>query len=99
MVIFHAIAASTEIVDEAIATDGSYGKNLVRVRKIVMAHERIRKGRLLQLTHLKLRDLDEVLVSLFEQGLVEYDRSKDGVFVVWKEPQANGVESGVGETV
>lgn len=99
LVIFHAIKASTEIMDEAIATDGIYGKNLVCVRKIIMANERIRKGRLLQLTHLKMRDLDEVLVSLFEQGLIEYERSKDGVFVVWKEPQANGVESGAGETV
>ena len=97
--IYSSIKSATDIMDEAVATEGVYGKNLFLVRKIIAAHERIRKGRLLQLTHLKMRDLDEVLVSLLEQGVVEYERDKEGVCIVWKDSQANGVDSRVGETV
>jgi hypothetical protein len=83
------LRSATNIIDEAIATEESYGRNLVRVRKIIMTHGKISKGRLLELTHLKMRDLDEVLLSLMEQGIVKYERTDEGTFVVYQHSGSN----------
>lgn len=85
LVVFRSIEASTEIVDEAVAIDGMYGRNLMRVRKILAVHERIKKGQLLRLVHLRIRELDDILDSLREQGHVAYEKDGNGVWIVWKD--------------
>jgi hypothetical protein len=41
------------------------------------------------LTHLKMRDLDEVLLSLMEQGIVKYERTDEGTLVVYQHSGSN----------
>lgn len=71
--VFRSIRSYEEIIDEAVASEGSYGKTVVRVKKILSAKRSVSKGELLKMTHIRPRELDEILESLAKQGVISED--------------------------
>lgn len=85
-IVWKSVKSCRQIIDEATAQDGSYGKTLIRVRKIVQGAQRIQKGDLLKIVHIRPRELDEILESLRQQGLIEFIKDGGGnLAVVWRE--------------
>jgi hypothetical protein len=71
--VFRSIKSYEEIIDESVASEGAYGKTVVRVKKILAAKGSISKGDLLKMSHVRPRELDEILESLAQQGVISGD--------------------------
>jgi hypothetical protein len=78
------IQSCDAIVDEAVAGDGHYARNLLRVKKMIASRGKIQKRDLLRHSHMRVRDLDEVLDSLKEQGVVKSERNGKAEVVKWE---------------
>lgn len=85
-IVAHSVNSCRQLVDEAAAQDGMYGKTLMRTRKIVSGAEKISRSDLLRFVHVRPRELDEILESLEQQGLVALEKggAGKGLTVVWK---------------
>jgi transcription initiation factor IIE alpha subunit len=77
------IRSCEAMIDEAVSGDGAYAKSLFRIRKMLIAKERMPKRDLLRAMHVRIRELDEVLESLAEQGHVKYEKDGKQDMVVW----------------
>lgn len=82
-VVWNSIESYERIVDEAAASDGAYGKLLIRVRKIIKSMGEVSNRDLLRLTHVKVKELEDVIECLVAQGLVERMVRDGNVFVRW----------------
>jgi hypothetical protein len=82
--VWKSVKSCRRIVDEAAAQDGVYGRTLIRVRNIMQGAQQISKGDLLRVVHVRPRELDEILDSLTQQGLIEWDRQDGNPVIVWK---------------
>lgn len=74
--VWRSVRSCRQIVDEAAAHEGPWGKAILRVRKIVEAARDVPKADLLKFVHVRPRELDEVLESLVQQGLVEVTKDE-----------------------
>jgi len=83
--VWKSVQSCRQIVDEASAQDGTYGRTLLRVRKILSGAHEIARGDLLRIVHIRPRDLDEIIDSLRQQGLVVFGQDdKKRTTLVWK---------------
>lgn len=71
------------MIDEAVAGDGAYARNLFRIRKMLIAKEKMQKRDLLRAMHVRIKELDEVLESLAEQGHVKFEKDGKADIIVW----------------
>lgn len=82
--VVRSIKSCETLIDEAVAGDGIYSKNLFRVRKILSVQGRFPKRELLRTMHIRIRELDEILGSLEEQGFVKFEREGKAEIIAWK---------------
>lgn len=82
--VWKSVKSCRQIVDEASAQEGMYGRTLIRVRKILSGAGMIAKGDLLKLVHIRPRELDEIVDSLRQQGLVDWTKAGGRMVLEWK---------------
>jgi len=83
-VVKKSVESCRHVIDEAAAQEGIYGRSLIRARKIISAAEKIARHEILKLLHVKPKELDEILESLEQQGVVELVKEGGRISVVWK---------------
>ncbi len=81
--VVRSIKSCETLIDEAVAGDGVYAKALFRVRKVLSSKGRMPKRDLLRTMHMRIRDLEEILESLREQGHVKYEKDGKQEIVIW----------------
>jgi len=82
--VVRSIKSCEGLIDEAVAGDGVYSRGLLRVRKILMARGRMPKRELLRAMHIRVRELDEIIDSLSQQGIVVFDKEGKQEVLVWR---------------
>jgi hypothetical protein len=83
--VVRSIKSCEGIIDEVVAGDSTYARALIRVRKILDSKKRLPKRELLRTMHVRVKELDEMLDSLHQQGAVKYEREGKQEVVVWAE--------------
>ena len=73
-----------KLCDEVIVGDSIYGKNFLRIRKMIANRHKINKSEVLKNSHLRVRELNEILDSLKEQGLVSMSKVSGTTELEWK---------------
>ena len=84
-IVLKSVKSCEMIVDEAAAGNDVYGRNLFRVRKILSKREKFPKRDLMRLMHIRVRELDDILDSLTEQGHVRIEKEGKAEIVFWIE--------------
>lgn len=84
-VVMKSIKSCEGIIDEAAAGKDNYGKNLFRVRKMLSQKGKILKRDLMRFMHVRVRELDEILENLTDQGRIKIEKQGKAEVVQWLE--------------
>jgi len=83
-IVVESIRSCERVVDEFVSWEGTYSKSLFKAKRILASRRRIAKRDLLRMMHMRVRDLDEILESLSQQGLVLYEKEGRQEFILWR---------------
>lgn len=80
--VWKSVKSCKQIVDEAAAQDGVWGRTVIRVKKIVSGAGEILRSDLSKYVHVRPKELDEVLESLVQQEVIKLKKDETRRVVV-----------------